>query len=307
MMRNSKQHERRRAAAARFAFTLVELLVAIAVIGLLLALLLPAVQMAREAARRTQCKNNLKQIGLAFQLHEDQWRLLPTAGGDWGSAPTYINGQPATGVKQMAGWGYQILPYIDGQAAWKGGDGTTDNQRQRIAVGTAFPVFFCPSRRSPATFTYSDGYISQSGQDLVTHALCDYASNNLNDGTGAIQGILFGSPLGIRDQLDGTSTTLLVAEKRMNRFWFGQSRSDDNEGYTGADDWDMMRSANLKPAPDTNEETSENGYGEFGSSHRSGFNVLFVDGSVRHLSYQIDQTLFSRLGTRNDGQPVGDF
>jgi prepilin-type N-terminal cleavage/methylation domain-containing protein/prepilin-type processing-associated H-X9-DG protein len=293
---------------SRRGFSLLELLVAIGIIGLLISLILPAVQAAREAARLAQCKNNLKQIGLAFQLHEEQWNQFPTAGGDWGSAPTYINDLPATGAKQKAGWGFQILPYIDGTAVWKGGNGTNDNERQRIAVGALFQLFFCPSRRSPTTYTYNDLYISQSATDLVTHALCDYASNNLNDGSGSIRSTMFGPPLGMRDQQDGASQTLLVAEKRMNRFWCGQgTRSDDNEGYTGGNDWDTMRSTNQKPAPDTNEDTSENGYAEFGSAHRHGFNVLFADGSVRHLAYQIDQTVFSRLGTRAEGQPVGDF
>jgi prepilin-type processing-associated H-X9-DG protein len=65
-----------------------------------------------------------------------------------------------------------------------------------------------------------------------------------------------------------------------------------------------MRSANLSPAPDTNEPTTENGFANFGSSHRGGMNVLFADGSVHHISYSVDATVFSRLGTRSDGQPV---
>jgi prepilin-type processing-associated H-X9-DG protein len=288
---------------------LIELLIVIAIIGLLIGLLLPAVQMAREAARRSQCKNNVRQMGLAFQMHEEQWKILPSAGTDWGSAPTYIGGSPATGAKQEAGWGFQILPYVDGQAAWRGGDEKTDNARQRVAVGTTFPIFFCPSRRSPTTYTYCDLYISQTSTDLVTHALCDYASNNLNDGSGAIRSGMYGPPLSMRDLIDGSSTTLLIGEKRMNRFWVGQAtRSDDNEGYTGGNDWDTMRSTDDKPGPDTNAQTSENGYGEFGSAHRDGFNAVFADGSVHYLSFSIDQTVLSRLGTRADGQSVGgDF
>jgi prepilin-type N-terminal cleavage/methylation domain-containing protein/prepilin-type processing-associated H-X9-DG protein len=286
-------------------FTLIELLVVITIIGILAALLLPAVQSVREAARRSQCMNNLKQIGLAFHAHHDLWRYFPTAGGDWGTPPTYINGSPAIGAKQGAGWGFQILPHIEGEAAWRGGSATTDNARQRVAVAAVFPVFFCPSRRAPTTVAYADTYISQGPNDPVTHALLDYASNNLNDGNGAIRANGFGPPLGIVDMRDGTSTTLLVSEKRLNLYYAGKgARSDDNEGYTGGNDWDSMRSANLQPAPDTNQPTTENGYAEFGSSHRSGMNVLFADGSVRHVSYSIDQTVFQRLGTRADGQVI---
>jgi prepilin-type N-terminal cleavage/methylation domain-containing protein/prepilin-type processing-associated H-X9-DG protein len=297
-------HQRGRS-SRRGAFTLIELLVVIAIIGLLVALILPAVQAVREAARRTQCTNNLRQIGLAFQMHHDVWKYFPTAGGDWGTPPTYIKGSPAIGAKQGAGWGFQILPHIEGESAWNGGSATTDNARQRVAVATVFPVFFCPSRRAPTTIDYADTYISQGPNDLVTHALVDYASNNLNDGTGAIRGNAFGRPLSIADMRDGTSTTLLVSEKRLNLYYAGQTnRSDDNEGYTGGNDWDTMRSANQQPAPDTNQPTTENGFAEFGSSHRSGINILFVDGSVRHVGYSVDLSIFQRLGTRADGQPV---
>jgi prepilin-type processing-associated H-X9-DG protein len=107
------------------------------------------------------------------------------------------------------------------------------------------------------------------------------------------------------DIRDGTTTTLLVAERRLNLYYAGQqNRSDDNEGYSGGNDWDTMRSANIPPAPDTNSPTTENGFANFGSSHRSGMNILFADGSVRHVSYSIDATIFAQLGTRADGQPV---
>jgi prepilin-type N-terminal cleavage/methylation domain-containing protein len=289
----------------RGGFTLIELLVVIAIISILAALMLPAVQAAREAARRSQCTNNLRQIGLAFHNHHEVLRFFPTSGGDWGTPPTYVNGNPAVLNKQGAGWGFQILPYLEGQAAWQGGTATTDNARQRVAVGTVFPVYFCPSRRAPTTIDYADFYISQGPNDLVTHALGDYASNNLDDGSGAIRANAYGPALGIVDIRDGTSTTLLVSEKRLNLYYAGKAiRADDNEGYSGGNDWDTMRNANYPPAPDTNAPTTENGFGNFGSSHRAGLNVLLADGSVRHVSYSVDATVFSRLGTRADGQPL---
>jgi prepilin-type processing-associated H-X9-DG protein len=281
-------------------------LVVIAIIAVLIGLLLPAVQKVREVGNRIKCVNNLKQFGLAFQMHHDQLGYFPTAGDDWASPPTYVNGVPAVGSRQGAGWGFQILPYLEADAVWRGGGATTDNARQRVAVGTILPYFFCPSRRAPMTVAYADNYISQGPGDLVTHALCDYASNNLNDSTGVIRSNEFGPPLRIADITDGTSTTLLVGEKRMNLFYLGMiPRNDDNEGYTAGNDWDTMRDANFPPAPDTRASTEENGFAGFGASHPSGLNVVFADGSVHHIAFNINPTVFARLGTRADGQPLG--
>jgi prepilin-type processing-associated H-X9-DG protein len=280
-------------------------LVVIAIIAVLIGLLLPAVQKVREAGHRLECMNHLKQIGLAFQMHHDRLGYFPTAGTDWSTPPTYRNGTPAVGNQQGAGWGFQILPYLEADNVWRGGGATTDNERQRVAVGTVNPIFFCPSRRAPMTVTYADFYIGQGGDDLVTHALCDYASNNLNDGSGAIRANGFGPPVRIADITDGTAMTLLLGEKRLNLFYLGRSdRKDDNEGYTAGNDWDTMRDANFPPARDTNQASEEGGYAEFGSSHPSGLNAVFADGSVHHLAFTISPTVFARLGTRGDGQPV---
>src|SRR5262245_44046805 len=103
------------------AFTLVELLVVIAIIGVLVALLLPAVQFAREAARRMACGNNLRQLGMGFHTHHDALKCLPHAGlENWNNTPRFIDGTGATAERQWAGWGYQVLPYIEQRGPFDG-------------------------------------------------------------------------------------------------------------------------------------------------------------------------------------------
>jgi prepilin-type N-terminal cleavage/methylation domain-containing protein/prepilin-type processing-associated H-X9-DG protein len=283
----------------RVGFTLIELLVVIAIIGLLLGLLLPAVQKVREAAARVQCQNNLKQIGLAFVNHESTLGFYPSGGWEWWSVPTYANGQPLTGELQYAGWGFQILPFLEGDNVWRGGQAANDLGRAQVAVGTPNKVFFCPSRRGPQTVTFTNpAYFN--GTPTVT-ALCDYAASNYEE-TGVVR---YRYPVRLAEVTDGTSNTLLVGDKRLNRGRLGRTQDDDDTGYATGFDNDVVRYTDRPPAPDYNAPTGD-GDLRFGSSHTGGFNVVFGDGSVRLLSYAISPVTFQYLGNRSDGQVLSN-
>jgi prepilin-type N-terminal cleavage/methylation domain-containing protein/prepilin-type processing-associated H-X9-DG protein len=292
----------RRGRALRDAFTLVELLVVLAIIGVLIGLLLPAVQKLREAASRARCANNLKQLGLAFQNHQAAFGYFPTGGWYAFTAPTYA-GAPLVGSAQRAGWGFQILPYIEADAAWRGGSATTDAQRAVVAIGATNPVFFCPSRRPPQTVTYGDNYVPPLTGGKITHALCDYAASN-KEGTGAVQQF---DPVAVKDITDGTSSTLLVGEKRLNRALLGQKQPDDNQGYTCGFNADTIRKTKQPPQPDY--FGVGDGGNLFGSSHPGVVNFVFADGSVHALPYTVSPVVFRLLGQKDDGLavPAPDF
>jgi prepilin-type N-terminal cleavage/methylation domain-containing protein/prepilin-type processing-associated H-X9-DG protein len=304
-MRAKRAISRRRAHfhARRSAFTLIELLVVIAVIGILTALLLPAVQAARESARRATCQNNLKQIGLAFHLHHDSYRQFPTGGWVALTPPNYIGGAPVIGAQQQAGWAFQILPFIEAVATWEGGQATTDKDRALVAIGTTNNLFFCPTRRPPQTVEYSDNYVPPLTGGKITHALCDYAASN-KENTGVVRQARATKFAMISD---GTTHTLMVGEKRLNLRYLGSKQDDDNQGYTAGFNFDTVRKTFRPPKPDYDSKFGD-GDGLFGASHPGGLNILLADGSVRVLAYTISQRTFNLLGNIADGQQLGgDF
>jgi prepilin-type N-terminal cleavage/methylation domain-containing protein/prepilin-type processing-associated H-X9-DG protein len=156
------------------AFTLVELLVVIAIIGILVALLLPAIQSAREAARRTQCKDNVKNIGLACLNHVDSLGVFPTGGAGWDRwieeyvEPEYPdpNGKPVSTEKMGIGWPFQILPYLE-EGAVHG-----INRSKQIRA-SAVPIYICPSRRG---VTRGNPYTHPTFGDVGAPILMDYCA-----------------------------------------------------------------------------------------------------------------------------------
>jgi prepilin-type N-terminal cleavage/methylation domain-containing protein/prepilin-type processing-associated H-X9-DG protein len=279
----------------RAAFTLIELLVVIAIMSVLLGLLLPAVQKVREAAARTQCANNLKQLSLGFHNHHDAHGFFPTGGWKDGW-PTYVNGSPAVGRQQEAAWGFQVLPFIEAQNVWRGGQANDDLGRALITVGTTNKLFFCPSRRGPQTLSVGQKKVLNG--EPFPRALCDYAASNL-EGTGVVRE---GQSTRITDITDGTSNTLLLGDKRLGLANTGKPPADDNEGYCAGWSSDTMRYTDKSPAPDHYLDNS--GHKRFGSSHPGRFNAALADGSVRSIAYLIDPAVFSYLGNINDGQVI---
>ncbi|MBQ2820939.1 MAG: DUF1559 domain-containing protein [Thermoguttaceae bacterium] len=310
----------------RIGFTLVELLVVIAIIGVLMGLLLPAVQNARESARQMQCGNNLKQMATAAMSHLSMNMSYPSGGFGRG-----WEGDPDCGAgdTQPGGWTYSLLPFMEQTVLWDlGSDGVmseSDGVRSANVTRAQTPVgiFYCPSRRRAKTYPgYTHGFNSNS---VSTVCKLDYAGNSANgignDGYDSgrktysaqlatesqlesCRGIVFfRSAVTSSDIYDGASSTYLYGEKYVdaNRYEAvsGQyAAGDDHICWTGSDD-DNCRGTGSVPVQD---RRGYNTSGMFGSAHTGVFGMSMADGSVHRVNYSIDSTVHNYLGQRNDEQ-----
>ena len=308
------------------AFTLVELLVVIAIIGVLMGLLLPAVQQAREAARQLQCGNNLKQMGTGALNHESLNMCYPSGG--FGRA---WEGDPncGAGSTQPGGWTYSLLPFMDQDNLWELGikmelSGVKKANATRAA--TPIGIFYCPSRRTAKNYPgYTHGFKSNS-VSLVCKL--DYAGNCATGGIGSdgyssantyaameaiavsttANGLFFvKSAVQSADIYDGLSCTYLIGEKFIdaNKYEIGSSSDgyaagDDHICWTGADD-DSLRGTGSLPQQD---RAGYNTSGFFGSPHAGTFGMTYCDGSVHRISYSIDSAVHRDLGIRNEGNSI---
>ncbi len=326
------QRSRRRQIPIRpSAFTLVELLVVIAIIGILVALLLPAVQAAREAARRKQCVNNLKQIGLASQLVLDTFKTFPSAGrGPW--PPITLRGNAvAAPSEQEIGWGFQILPFIEEQAIHDLRYPTTGAptflaiQVEIVVARKYVPFYFCPSRRAPSTnqkrylIDYASSVPTHLNLDSTTAPTFDYEEywcgtgpHNKNDDSEykcTALGIIvrtprFGTATKPSQVIDGLSSTMMYGEKWLRSTLYEGGDFWDDRGWTDGYDYDIVRSTALPPRPDDPIYDPDDGnYDPFamGGTHPGGFNACFGDGAVHSISYEVDPIVYNRWGNRRDG------
>jgi prepilin-type N-terminal cleavage/methylation domain-containing protein len=253
------------------AFTLIELLVVIAIVGILVSLTLPAVFSAREASRRTSCANNLRQIGLALQLHHEHHGAFPPGGIEWRP--------PGDMQKRQLAWCIFLLPFLEQQAIYDQLDVQQpfDSPANAAAARNVLPVFVCPT--------------SARGTRLVEgRGPCDYGGilgERIQGPNNPPKGVMiFDRSLSAASVRDGLSNTLIVGE---DTAW------PDGQWINGRNVFDQAYPINAAPP-------FEN---DIRSHHPGGAQVVLADCSVRFLSEELDVKVLAALCTRAGGEPVG--
>jgi len=301
----------------RKAFTLVELLVVIAIIGILIALLLPAVQAAREAARRMSCTNNLKQIGVALHNYHDTHKKLPIGWLSFDSSgQSFFEGNPGWA------WSTRILPFLEQQALY---DGLIDmdlpvvhaaNDEARVTVVS---TFMCPSDVGEDVFELKEAIDEETeGQNTVTrlaksnypgvfgtqdiHGVCEVGETGYNGCQG--NGIFFlNRSLAFRDITDGLSNTFLVGE-RWSKWVYSTWTGVVPTGWHAPARVVAVASDEFPPNSEANVEQQTH---NFSSYHPAGANFLLADGHVQMITETIDLEVYNALCTRAGGEPIGEY
>ena len=246
-------------------FTLIELLVVVAIIGILIALLFPAVQMVRESARQTECKNNLHQLGLAFQQYHDSHRRLP----------------PGFAWPEKTLWSAYLLPFLEYRQLYADidldGPWDVPESVNQLATGFIIPVYRCPSANAPLATEFEG--IDQRGPCTYTVCASGVVVRESGDtapkgGDEKLDGTMYhNSRTRIADITDGTSHTIISGEALFDTSATG---IDDCGTFQAVDHW----------------------YIGFSSNHPGGAQVVFVDGHIEMISEDIDRAVWSGLGTR---------
>jgi prepilin-type N-terminal cleavage/methylation domain-containing protein/prepilin-type processing-associated H-X9-DG protein len=296
---------------SRSGFTLIELLVVIAIIAVLIGLLLPAVQKVREAAARSQCINNLKQIGVAVQSYHGAFEAFPTGAAD---------GNGSGSINPAYGWCVFILPFMEqdnlfNRLSPKTRTLATVFSTDLAALQIPVKTFICPSDLGSP----SNPGGTLNGNRPFTQgkvALSNYPGNGGNAGGDGI--FAANSLVRIKDVTDGLSNTFLAGERdssnsRYAAVWCGESTSGGTVvGITGLIGYTEYRMMDGYTAYSTGAAPAQ----AFGSAHPSGANFLLCDGSARFINQGIawgdtlnsgaSQT-YNALGTRNGGEVVGSY
>lgn len=271
-------------------FTLVELLVVIAIIGILVALLLPAVQAAREAARRMQCMNNLSQLAIAFQGYESTYRVYP--------AGTLDKEGPIVNVAEgyHHNWLAKLLPYMEEQTTYNHIDFSVsvyDEMNQPVRE-VEIQLHACPS--DPGAY---------SGANSTSYAGCHHDLSAPIDATN--NGVFFlNSSIGYDDITDGSSHTIFIGEKVSNQ--------ETDLGWMSGTRWTLRNTGTPlntdrhrgrrqpNDDPDDPGATDAKFVGGFSSYHPGGGQFAFGDGHVGFLPENTDADVYQQLGHRADGK-----
>jgi prepilin-type N-terminal cleavage/methylation domain-containing protein/prepilin-type processing-associated H-X9-DG protein len=287
---------------SRRGFTLIELLVVIAIIGVLIGLLVPAVQKVRAAAARLQCLNNLLQVGLALQNYHDTARAFP---------PGYISNYDAAGNDTGPGWGWAslILPHMEQQNLYAGirFDQPIESTVNSSARVMPIKSYVCPADGAPPTWAAT----RYNAAGIPVAKVCDMASANYVGVFGVTEpgvdgeGVFYrNSRVRIADIADGTSLTIVVGERAQllgPATWVGAVTGAELFPYNSSNM--VLGHTGASNGPVAPVEVNN-----FSSRHAGGVQFLFADGHVQFLGSSVSQAVYQALSTRAGGEPVGgDF